>query len=1501
MISEKLDLIESFKKNQFSEHIKYVDSVITAALNSPKFNPRIQPFFQKRNTEGVPFTDFSLDPDNISQIKKAINALYHARLAFLGLENVDLRDKTRTFSDLKFLYSKTISEAYHASYLLTHLDVDIRDMFSEEFALILPILNKLQSFAESQADKTKAYTEKLKDYPLSYKVGEITGIAIEQMQPDGGDLDYNFLTQFSADLPGYIDKLTQYIEQYSTKIQEKEPALKTEKIEELQNAAFKLLNDLENLKGNSLFLSFKVINYIHIIRNIITLSMSSLEQVGNLSESSQDVIRDNLEQLKYVAIPSLFGLVDKIEDNAMVKPGTLSIPLMEKIKPFYAILIKYASKPVNFEQKGEELLSIEDSRFLTLRLENTYKRIDSANKNLFKIYNAEAALKDFYLILDEPQHRNRPIHQLPQDVKYKLIKQYKLIQPYMMQIDVHFDELMTQSLQDSESWSSFAKRHLRLKIWQNQPDHASFVFAHKEALSNLIQKKIATEKFHIVLNEDLIQSVQEQADLVLFPYSEKTNILSVDESTAIDPAHGSIADLQFQKERDNKRLTPSAKKQLTGAQALDLYQWYRNKHNKFTLARDAYIKFIAILDQHAATNGNILHIKCLDDNVKATCRNLYNIFQPYFIGGIPPEHRKSALSFDSYVVHALSNKEDTSKVPVANLFKKMEEHFQIYFTKIDINWNKESKAYLRLAHEKFESENDETELTHQVNAENRANHVIPHTHYSRFIREFRTALFQTTAMFNDAMQAELNPRKYNALAPGEELVQAFIDYVDEDIDASDIPYPELENKNKTLAQSKQVLAIKQIFNSLYHVEGIVRQLEELRNDQYQSKYVYHLLQAYDHINNIIQSTKSLAKDPHFGLIGRELMDKAQNIYAVIQEQSDAYQVSPDEIIPGEKLKYNGLWYTLNTFFVFPQHLRALGNNNYLTIEELEELHVGAKNSALRIEQIIEASNSYFKLFLQTPNMYRLYRDLTNKLNEFISTTHDTAIDNLETIKTEFFTPMLLQADLWEDKLGLKPGTLSDHLKRITDEYYKGLLHPLGLNSKTHIKLLCDTTPIDKRIESTQSNINSVKDNKAKQGNNYRHIEHLYQLIEKYQNLSSSLLPIYEDNLLECQADVIEAYKEALPKLFKLQKKLDIQPSKNLNGYKLDDILNESIGKYDPRLTQIITLVTASHHYYLGKQATHDMKLKTAKEKKTYLKELKVNQEKTNQLFIEDYTLNSFNKQMEALCNRHIGLQYTDKEYRYKLKNYLLTFQDQIMNNSKDVEDINLTIRNSLKEKISIFEKANFAKHYHLDTVRVALAQFKNYFSLSNSAIENNSSVFENEKTLEKKSERINNLIEITENENLSIEERLKQVQSNVKNPNFERIILAYKQADYFSFTYLKQCIVSLLEALYLYTPTRQVLLNDLNEAVNNQPKINELTKRFGLFATSTTGSSELSNENNTTESAETNVTPTENVPAPAKPVELTPPLSRKNLLTFTQEMGKKTDETPMEQSSLMMR
>ncbi|QLZ70238.1 hypothetical protein FOLKNPGA_03043 [Legionella sp. PC1000] len=1667
---------------------------------------------RKGHISWAPFSNYSLDPDNISQIKKLINALYYARLTFLDLENIDVRNIKRSYSDLKLLYSKTINLAYEASYLLTHLDVDLRDMFQEELSFILPLFSKIQSFAEKHAKEKKAIVEALGPMPLAYKVGEVAGITVDQLRPLNGDVDYNFLTQFSAVLPSYIDKLTHYIEQFSSQIKESEPKLNQEKLDELQKAALHLLNDIENLKGNSIFVSLKFLNYIHIIRNIITLSMSSLEQIGELSESSQDVIRDKLAQLKYEVFPTLFGLVDKIEDYAMLKPGTLSVPLMEKIKVLYEKILYLPKKAIDFKAKGEELLEIEDSRFIELRLEMTYKRIDKANKTLYKIQKASAACTQFFALLNDPRYNNLRLYQLPPEVKKELTKHYKLLKPYMAKLDIDLNELIISRLTgpEKEDWYSFMGRPVRFVRRQLPADHASVVLAKEKTLADLITKDENSQIFHINLNKDLIDSVHKKANLALFPYSEKTNAYTLDESIPLQveqdkakkskltkaefqhiqnaylrfaqlvkgqiaakpafyeknldlsnfddtvknechqlfkvfqPYLRSIVSSEFKDSRKSlehyltdvfaeKQVTniPSIdlflgldkniqefldrinfewinkddfqkilraytrfaliiKKQieekpelygnhllltnfneqaeecrnlfpvfqsylkfvippefkecaqnleqyfaallankpielletppaslflqldkyaqdffakwgdksqtyynfakktfldekesqtlatkreedaklhfktiegdkllqnpehLSADQTLEVYQWYRNKHNKFLVVQNAYVQFITLLRKELRARpqiqGNMLLLNRLDPKVKDQCRNLYSIFQPYFICAVPPEMKEDVLKFDKYLVTLLSNRKMNRKdAPSVRMFLDLDGHFQEFFSRITDEWNRRAQRFYDLAQEKFTLENNSAVLKPDPKT-GREHYVIPHKNYSRCIHGFRISLFEVTKLFNQAVQHELIPysaRKTNSSETIDLSPTGIFHDVRESVSpSSPPPFPEMEDNNLRLTQSRQVCALKDIFNSMFHLEGIVLELENLNNQSAKSRYVYYLLQAYGHLNEIIKSAKRLAADPHLGLIARDLLDKAQNLYAIFQEHSDAYQVGPDQVPYGStNVQHNSLWYVLNAFYISPKHIRALKNTNYLTTEELNELHQRAKKATLIIEALINNSDSYFKLFLQTPNMIYLYQELTAKLNEFTSTSHDGVMDNLEKMRSTVFTPMLLEADRWENRLGLSPGTFSGPLRQITDEFFKGLLHSLDLNSATRIQLVCDKEPLETRTSIIKKQIKNANRFLKKIDKDYQDIENLYhwylEVTTPFEILDISA-PIQPRVPMEqAKIELCAAYKKALPKLAKLKrdKHVEIAPSQYPEDHLLDQLCNSGLKAYDPHFTEIQALIVASHHYYLGVKASQQMRLDTAKEKLRYLESLVPIQKQEKLTFIEQYTAESFDKHMKVMCNRHIGLQYTDKEYTDLLQSYLLKLRNEIIAQSKTAEDIDQNIKKLLKDEISKFEKKYYEEYYQLDTIKIALAQFKIYFSNSSIAIHNQSALFESDETLREKSTRINKLDIIASNTKLKVKDRIKQIKDEVdiiKNPNFSRIILTHRRVDTFSFAYLKICFFSLLETLGLFTPTRQKLLDELNDVIENPLPIGKLAKRFGLFATAPT-------------------------------------------------------------------
>ncbi|MFI4917925.1 MAG: protein SdhA [Legionellales bacterium] len=1411
--------IETLQKYQLSKIIEHINTKILATLNSDCFTVCIAPYLKKINPQGIPFTDFQEDPDNISQIKKLINALYHAKLAFGAVEKLTIHlpnlpkklaalDLVHVVADLDI-----VRNAYEACHLLTHLDVNLKDIFTEELAIITPILEKITDFSKGYADEAQEFVETIRTTSsLSLEAGKISGMVVTQLQPQIDHLDYNYLTAFSTKLPKYIEQMTEYIKKASSQFIAGESKLNKEKLEELQRAALSLLSNLDDLKGNSPFISLKYLNYIHIIHEVVTSSVTlfngSREQVGEFSEATQDAIRDKLALLKYTIFPKLFALVDKVEVNAMLNPGIISVPLMESIKPLYASILTYAAKIVNFSNKGGALLTVEDPHFLEVRLEHTDKRIDDANKALFKINKAEEALIGFYALLDKPQQQNTSIHELSTETRAELTQHYKTLRPYMAQLDIDFNATLTNSMQGKKDASSLLTQAWEWIRGAPPIDHVSFIQAKKEALKTLILKDKATQYFHLRLNDDLINSVKQQAHLTLSPHDNPANSFASDESTALSNTKVASTALGLNAQEGDKVLTNP--QQLSSKQALALSLYYHNKRAKVLSAKAAYNEFVEL------TRGHALNLHHLTSDTKTKYRNLYSVFQAYFINAVPAPYLEAALLYDNYLISVLSDKPGSIPVPNdALLLQKLHASIQHRFTKADVSWHEKSQFYYNLAEKKYIDENEVAQLEHEPKL--RAHYLIKHTNYSKSIADFRTALHLLTKQLNQSMQTELQAK------------------------STGIPYPELGDSNAVLTQSRQVLAIKRLFNGLYHVEEIVTQLEELQDGGPQasiynkSVYVGHLYQAYVQIDQLKDLTKNFVTDPYFRPIARDLINKVQTIWATVQEHTDAYQVAQGDVSTSnnEAVKTAALWYVGNAFYIIPNHIRTLLNKKNLRPEEIDKLQTAAKETCVRIEKIIDSSDSYFKLLLQAPNMYKLYEDLKNKLNEFNGTAHDAVINNLNQIKTTILTPMLIEADLWEDQFGLNPGSLSAPLKKILNEYYKGLLQPLGLDSQTHVTLVCDQLPLATRRINTIKNCDNALERATALREKYHLIESLHELLQRYEAVTDFFKPNFViENKALLKQQLAAAFKEALPHLIKTRRVLGWETGVDSDDPDFDAFLNATTKQTDPKITNINALIKASHHYYLGLQATETMIINTAKEKLTYIDELAQTQTTEHRLFVEEYTEKSFSKQMLAACNRHIGLQYTDEEYSSKLEVYLLTFKESIITQAKTSIDINLSVKNALHQRIKNFEETNFAEYYHLDRVRAALAEFELY--LSKATAELQTSAFENEQTLEIKSARIKELKKIAvpgPNNQLSIQERLHEIKLICAyDRSFENNLCAYHHADFLSFAYLKQCILWLLEALYLYTPERTKLYNQIDAAVHNEPTIADLTNRFGLFA-----------------------------------------------------------------------
>lgn len=1599
MFKKYLTLVESFREYQLSVWLKQIRYNIIAKIKGPNFTTLITPYFETMHQEGIPFTNFEQDPDTISQIKKIINALYYAQNTFYDLENVDLGNHTRTLSDLEFLYSETIHKAYLASQLITHLDIDLLGIFTEEFTLILKVLNTIQDLSTnnvpqieySSLEKGPVSTVLAKNdkknpiHTLTNNIGLGNGILINQLQPYGGDLDYAFITQFSALLPGYIQQCTNLLHKYSTDIRANEPKLNQAKIEELKLAAISLLSNLEDLYGNDFIVSLKYLNYIHIIRHVITLSMTILDQVGEFSDSSQDLLRAQLKEIKK-GISLILGFADKLEDYAMLKQGTLSNELRNKLTHFYDFFVRYTSKIVDFKAKGEELSVLEDSNFINLRLEHSYERIDKASKESFKIEMAAKALKNFYQLLSKTNPEQQFLNQLTQKERIALSEYYKYLKPYVEKIDMDLNHSIIDNLvSDDNNASEEASFFDSLTAFFSLPKTVRIerIQEIRPKIAALIQKNKVSQKFHTALNEDLIKSIQEQSGLLLFPCNTEKNIFTIDESKPLKIPHKKVLlideseiisteqseeqPIKFDHVEQNKFIKKSDQNRLTSEQCFNLFGWYRQKQLQFQKAIETYNTFMLLISDDLGQINDANKKRCSDlysvfqpyfigiiapknnqaafrcdtylthvlfgetPRVKAPepelfaeicgnfktqfeamitqleskkdeyltlaknqltaellgtktthdinhyantiideilarpapkelmfekeggntwlsnpkdltseqaltlwltfknkqrkfqaaseaysefmdliggnlgginaanrnkARNLYNVFQYYFVHGAPEKVKDAAIQCDKYLVQLFSDKEITVPTPSPTFFADLNGYFQSYFTTIDRNWSQIGKEHQKNA----------TTLYQQEHQQSRLKKTVRHTQYSKAIKEYRHALESIILQLNQSMQSELTIKVADAL-----------------------PFPTLEDKDAVLAEPQQVIAIKSLYNYLFHIEKIVAEFEKLSDKSYEYQYVLHLIKAYSSLYEIIQLNKRLVNDPLLSLIGRDLKDKFFALITSIQEHTDAYQVAPPRLAKGDNpIQYNPLWLILNAFYVSPKHIRSLGNNNLINAEQLDHLHLQAKESTLTVEKLIVSSDSYFKLFTQTINMYQLYESMKAKFYDFTSTTHDAVMHNLDAFQSNVFIPLLLEADLWEERLGLKPGpkSISEQLQTILDEYFKGFLFPLGLHSKTHIDLFCDPKPIETRIERMQNKIKHAQISIENRQNEYQFLEKFYELLTNKENeetINTVDEALWPQPLKQA---LVDAFKTCLPRLVMLQKTLTAEQSALKSDKQLDDFLNKNTQSDDPEIKNIRALTVAAYCYYIGLQRTELLSLKTAKEKEASLQKIQDYQPEKRQKFTEDYTRIAFERELTTVCNRQVGLLNTDKEYNQNLNHYLLQFKENIIAQSMKAQDINLTLKRGLQFHTSAFEQEHFAKYYHLDRIRTALAQFKPY--INGSRIKKYGNLFEDEDTLNAKSKLINDLDDLAANTSLSIDDRISKITQAVESPIFKTTLLAEKISH--RWTYLFQCFCKLLEALYLYTPGRKKLHDRIYNVVTKTPKIEELIHRYRLFS-----------------------------------------------------------------------
>lgn len=1096
-------IINSLADNSYKRADADDNALITALTG--RMHPECEPFS---------ISDLSDEPEQVSQVKKVLIALHCAELALLDLEKYNIR----TVQGKKVFATHTTHLGYVAAQIGLHFDMNLKEVFSDEFALLAPLFNTLKDYSQSLSTEARGFLQQ--DFSnIPHQIGVVGGTIIDQIDPKRADQDVDLLARVTAFLPNYLDKLSDLFQKFSSNITVHR--VDKNQLKDLQDHAKQLFNALQETRGSSLFFSFKALHYIHIIEHVYKLSMSIVEQAAHLTDSAQDAVREKLAELKYNLLPMVFGITDKIEAELMLTPGTLSSPLMKHVTGFYDSLITFLYKThniVDFSEKGQELLSIEDSKFLSARAEFTFKRIAEDKKVMCMATDVQSSIESFYEVLERPEFKGQRILDLPVEDKKELIEHYKRFQPYVIELNPSLNDVIVESLtrekkQIADTVKGLGNRALRALVGENSgnasvsssqsrplggietltswlkggvntvkktsqalirkvigdPKEDESITAMKVfrlKLDAYVNKILTSRTFHSKLGQDILENALTTSEkgLKLLPYDPCNNPYAINEETILGLNQNPPNAVRFELVGEMNQVVDL--RQISLEQVLTLFKVYSIKYHKLEMAKKAYGQFHRIISEVDSP----ARLEAFNAEQKTELRHLYYKFQPYFVS-------VAGVAMDALIAKILTA-EDPPAAPIVvpgvdddedDIFYDAQEEEvapSVLLSECRA-FNPDFDAHLVSMGEQLSVRSTAIidVFLDKIDQDNEAKPLNVESQSSRANRIIRHQEFSQSV---NAIRQTLEP-----------FLVLFNDRIRAQLIKQEdgLPFPEMEDINNVLAESSQIRALKRILNCLYYLERGCAGLEQLKENSLSEIdfVVFGLVPALSDLKDAISVAMDLAETPYLAVIAREIKDKVLQTYAKFQDLQGTYFPDADEVVPAghdrnedamvEHPYHTSIHYALNVLHLMPEHMKAWLNGQALSDETKQEIYQRTEAVTVDVERIMNKSDSYlkWKLIFEIPTMYSLFQELKQKLAVLTNTAHGAVLEHLDAINNDLLTKMLQEADRYEDSMGLKLGTLTEPLKGFVDAFYQGLLEPLHLHSQRYVALTSSITPISKRM------------------------------------------------------------------------------------------------------------------------------------------------------------------------------------------------------------------------------------------------------------------------------------------------------------------------------------------------------------------------------------------------------------------------------------------------------
>ncbi|WP_367606494.1 hypothetical protein [Legionella sp. W05-934-2] len=1395
---------------------------------------RLKEYFENYNPEGIPFKDYAKEPVFVKNLKDLLNAVYLLQKTFEDLESIDIRegdhkifqwydavdeDKQIEINQLPLwkrwwykasggvktayngtgeantarqkLWHDTIPKAYQASHLITHLDFSILSAFVPEYESLLNAFKKLENLGKQVQDYTDITPENVQDWMQPDQLGSIVGEGLYQLKSDGGSVDMSFLTHLSGSLPSFFQQLTDSLKQYSPKLANIETSLSKEQLAKFEEKAEKILVATDRLRNrNKLVLPLYVLHYIRLIQDIVMLGRGIVDQFSLANEASKEVVIEELRELKHQKIGALFLLLDKTEAELMLKPGTLTGPWMKVMSEYWSKLAYYANNYIDLQDKAPDLLTLNDWALMNRRKEVMEDRIDK-NRSLFAVNSRRLdAFNRFYQNLEKLDGS----HAVTKEELENLAKHYLLFQRFVIAKSPKLHAKLVETYLSEDAIKNHTNGFFN-NLYENYMPYAvtflnckTELLAIKKDIKNAIQSASNTPLLNIRIAEDLCRNLDTTANLPLIPFQKQPPPDMTNENDELIQAYKNL----YQAQREQKHL----------GEAL-------NDFSKF----EAKLK--QLLTDHQ------FHINGLNEGDKKELSTLYASLQPYLNSCVDKVQQNSWSYFDKRMVQALTG--DVNWVPTdKSSFLIREVIMKLAFFKFHPKLleakrlaNEKVKTYQKMQREKAVAYKEDLHYVEPKKVLERANYVFKWEFVPKipqWIQSQREQLLKwVIENYSDAITKELKNQAQTGA-----------------------PYPEIEDTLTRLSQPHQLVVIKQVLNALYYLEQSSQKLAELREDSYQSIYVYNLLQAYEGIEQIYELGLALHSDPYLLSFIQQLQVQYQQFKQAAYANALPYQTSSLEVNhhQNKPVQWSALWYTVQTLKVLPNHIQTHLQGKPVEGMPNFDASYSAKQTCLEIEELMAKSDSYLQVFLALPQIAKLSYQLRDESVSLGQLIHHSVVDRLKLIQNGPLTDILIEADKLEISIGLKAGTLSEPVRKILNKFYVELVFQQQLPSKQTFDILFSKEGCLRRLNSIVNRKDDLILQMNQRKENIQLLETATQWLDTYYD-QKTVMPFNK------KYEFIRWLRKNKDLIIRLEEEnnlavdfINSNPT-NLEQeiYRASPHLKLDLPNFEFRIKRLKAKLTGENASDLFATEKQQLLMGFISDDK-YAAIVLAEQKEQMKHFIEL----QFDKVATPYLTRTIGIASLSKDYKNRLEAYQKEernrIRDEICNRPLDElvnQDLILITSNATKNSLDRFVNAYY-DDYALLCEFLNQLQFCRVYAQELSVNETNN----------RKQQKYKNFLgilddfeEITCNEKLMPAERIKLLKDLTKKDSifYTRLMNIRNDVEPFTWLWFKQCIEDLLALLHLRSPTRQQHYDNMSNSLEKSfVPMKQLYKANGFFS-----------------------------------------------------------------------